>query len=124
MVAESLIPLLVAGVVLLVVMLGIGLAYYSLRRESPTPVEPIEQHSLRDLTLIELKALRPAIRADADFVTDASEFCVICLDEYSEDSELALLRCSHHFHSLCILSWLKKDPHCPNCRAQCHNKRV
>ncbi len=49
--------------------------------------------------------------------------CVVCLEAFTHDDALHLLRCSHVFHASCIGRWLtvRKDmrvkPSCPMCRA-------
>lgn len=36
------------------------------------------------------------------FTDDAEHFCVICLEEYSDNNELVLLPCDHHLHFDCL----------------------
>jgi len=45
---------------------------------------------------------------------DAS--CAICLMEYGVGDEVRFLRCGHHFHSECVVSWLVKNKSCPFCK--------
>ncbi|KAI3447637.1 hypothetical protein Pfo_004302 [Paulownia fortunei] len=42
--------------------------------------------------------------------------CVICKEEMEEGREVCELPCSHLFHWMCILRWLKKRNTCPCCR--------
>ncbi|KAG8374279.1 hypothetical protein BUALT_Bualt11G0115000 [Buddleja alternifolia] len=42
--------------------------------------------------------------------------CVICKEEMKEGREVCELPCSHLFHWMCILRWLKKRNTCPCCR--------
>lgn len=42
--------------------------------------------------------------------------CPICQDDYAEDIELLRLPCAHIFHSICIISWLRRNATCPVCR--------
>ncbi|XAR63680.1 hypothetical protein NMG60_11023706 [Bertholletia excelsa] len=42
--------------------------------------------------------------------------CCICLSPYENGSELHALPCSHHFHSACIVKWLKMNATCPLCK--------
>ncbi|CAL0308386.1 unnamed protein product [Lupinus luteus] len=42
--------------------------------------------------------------------------CCICLCSYENGEELHALPCNHHFHSTCILKWLKMNAICPLCK--------
>ncbi|XP_057759580.1 E3 ubiquitin protein ligase RIE1-like [Arachis stenosperma] len=42
--------------------------------------------------------------------------CCICLCPYEDGTELHALPCNHHFHSLCIVKWLKMNATCPLCK--------
>ncbi|XP_057482412.1 LOW QUALITY PROTEIN: E3 ubiquitin protein ligase RIE1-like [Actinidia eriantha] len=42
--------------------------------------------------------------------------CCICLSPYEDGAELHALPCNHHFHSLCIVKWLKMNATCPLCK--------
>ncbi|MQL96256.1 hypothetical protein Taro_028933 [Colocasia esculenta] len=42
--------------------------------------------------------------------------CCICLSQYEEGSELCSLPCNHHFHSGCIVKWLRINATCPLCK--------
>lgn len=42
--------------------------------------------------------------------------CCICLSAYEDGIELHTLPCSHHFHSTCIVKWLKMNATCPLCK--------
>ncbi|XP_019420358.1 PREDICTED: E3 ubiquitin protein ligase RIE1-like [Lupinus angustifolius] len=42
--------------------------------------------------------------------------CCICLCSYENGEELHALPCNHHFHSACILKWLKMNAICPLCK--------
>lgn len=48
--------------------------------------------------------------------------CAICLGEYEEGDKLRFLRCEHHFHSDCIITWLKKNKTCPFCKREIDEK--
>lgn len=39
--------------------------------------------------------------------------CIICFDEYNEESEIGILLCSHYFHHKCIEEWRKGHDICP-----------
>ncbi|XP_045831373.1 E3 ubiquitin protein ligase RIE1 [Trifolium pratense] len=42
--------------------------------------------------------------------------CCICLCTYEDGVELHTLPCNHHFHSSCIVKWLKMNATCPLCK--------
>ncbi|KAE9615756.1 putative transcription factor C2H2 family [Lupinus albus] len=42
--------------------------------------------------------------------------CCICLCSYENGEELHALPCNHHFHSTCILKWVKMKATCPLCK--------
>ncbi|KAL9166683.1 hypothetical protein ABFS82_05G046900 [Erythranthe guttata] len=42
--------------------------------------------------------------------------CCICLCAYEDGTELHALPCNHHFHSTCIVKWLKMNATCPLCK--------
>uniref|UniRef100_A0A8C0E2U8 RING-type E3 ubiquitin transferase n=1 Tax=Balaenoptera musculus TaxID=9771 RepID=A0A8C0E2U8_BALMU len=49
---------------------------------------------------------------------DALKACSICMTEYTEDSKLRILPCSHEYHIYCIDRWLSENSACPICRGQ------
>ncbi|KAL9324898.1 hypothetical protein ACSQ67_005543 [Phaseolus vulgaris] len=46
--------------------------------------------------------------------------CCICLCSYEDGAELHALPCNHHFHSSCIVKWLKMNATCPLCNTPLH----
>ncbi|KAK7320083.1 hypothetical protein RJT34_04814 [Clitoria ternatea] len=42
--------------------------------------------------------------------------CCICISSYEDGAELHSLPCNHHFHSTCIVKWLKMNATCPLCK--------
>ncbi|KAJ0974946.1 hypothetical protein J5N97_016911 [Dioscorea zingiberensis] len=42
--------------------------------------------------------------------------CCICLTSYEDGVELHALPCNHHFHSACIVKWLRINATCPLCK--------
>lgn len=42
--------------------------------------------------------------------------CCICLSSYDDGAELHALPCNHHYHSACIVKWLKMNATCPLCK--------
>ncbi|WOL06605.1 E3 ubiquitin-protein ligase [Canna indica] len=51
---------------------------------------------------------RVLLREDAE--------CCICLTSYEDGVELHALPCNHHFHSSCIVKWLRMHATCPLCK--------
>lgn len=77
-------------------------AYQRLRRES------------------HINHLRKGCKAYSDLlneeeISESSGHCVICLDEYAEDTPVMRLKCGHHFHTDCVLKWLDEKEQCPIC---------
>lgn len=46
----------------------------------------------------------------------SQETCVICLEEFVENTQVNQLRCNHIFHKECIMNWLRESGFCPICR--------
>eukprot|EP01129_Flabellula_baltica_P002798 TRINITY_DN12665_c0_g1_i1.p1 TRINITY_DN12665_c0_g1~~TRINITY_DN12665_c0_g1_i1.p1 ORF type:complete len:141 (+),score=18.08 TRINITY_DN12665_c0_g1_i1:207-629(+) len=46
----------------------------------------------------------------------AGEKCVICMGGYEMGDEVNKLECSHMFHNVCLIDWLKQTNTCPFCR--------
>lgn len=44
--------------------------------------------------------------------------CIICMEEFKENSELRKLPCDHLFHPECIDQWLLNEKNCPFCKAE------
>ncbi|KAK1308415.1 E3 ubiquitin protein ligase RIE1 [Acorus calamus] len=42
--------------------------------------------------------------------------CSICLSLYEDGVEIHALPCNHHFHSSCIIKWLRINATCPLCK--------
>jgi hypothetical protein len=55
-------------------------------------------------------------------LSECSETCSICLENYTEKTYKRTLDCSHHFHKKCIDRWFlnctEDHIHCPICRKQ------
>ena len=45
--------------------------------------------------------------------SDLKERCAICLKDFSADSVINVMKCSHFYHEECIIKWLKKTDLCP-----------
>ena len=44
--------------------------------------------------------------------------CAICKNNYTNINNISKLKCSHHFHTKCIIPWLIDNNSCPCCRKQ------
>ena len=42
--------------------------------------------------------------------------CGVCLENFSDGEEGIILKCSHSYHSNCIIPWLRLSTRCPTCR--------
>jgi hypothetical protein len=49
-------------------------------------------------------------------VNEKIEECSICLVDFQNEDDVALLNCNHLFHKACIDEWCARKPDCPNCR--------
>ncbi|GMJ02120.1 hypothetical protein HRI_003881200 [Hibiscus trionum] len=56
-------------------------------------------------------------------VDSTGKECPICLEELVVGGEAACMPCSHAFHELCIVTWLKKKKRCPCCRFDLSNMK-
>ena len=62
--------------------------------------------------------------ASTTFITteQQDDNCAICQDVIeSNQSVRCLTYCNHHFHQICIDTWLQRNVHCPSCR---HDIRI
>eukprot|EP01084_Bolivina_argentea_P071236 129541_1 len=41
--------------------------------------------------------------------------CIICLDDYTENDKIRILKCNHAFHKHCSDEWLYQNDKCPLC---------
>ncbi|XP_057801393.1 E3 ubiquitin-protein ligase SGR9, amyloplastic [Salvia miltiorrhiza] len=57
-----------------------------------------------------------AVVALPSVAVSGGEECVICKEEMKEGRDVCELPCTHLFHWICILRWLKKRNTCPCCR--------
>eukprot|EP00892_Ulva_mutabilis_P002953 jgi/Ulvmu1/12659/UM094_0015.1 len=44
------------------------------------------------------------------------EPCAICLGDYEEDEDAAVLPCGHMFHAPCVHEWFQRSRECPLCK--------
>lgn len=68
----------------------------------------------------QIKHLRRGCKAYSDLldeeeISEASGHCVICLDEYADETPVMRLKCGHHYHTDCFLKWLDEKDQCPIC---------
>ena len=47
---------------------------------------------------------------------DADVSCAICQEAFSTENPAKQLKCTHIFHSNCIVPWLRQKTSCPVCR--------
>lgn len=52
-----------------------------------------------------------------DIQEQEKEKCVICLEEYKDQSKVGRLACRHDFHLRCVKVWLQIKNACPICKA-------
>ena len=70
------------------------------------------------LTESEKTFLKPFILNPENSSEFNNQDCSICIEQILEnDTVMVLPGCKHSFHSLCIFSWLERNPFCPNCKA-------
>ncbi|XP_036317672.1 RING-H2 finger protein ATL51-like, partial [Rhagoletis pomonella] len=48
--------------------------------------------------------------------------CTRCRNEFFEGDDNLKTACSHQFHRICLLDWLKHSSTCPQCRARCNSR--
>ncbi|TEA14375.1 putative RING finger protein [Colletotrichum sidae] len=54
---------------------------------------------------------------------DEKTECTICIDEFKEGDDVAVLPCKHWFHDQCVVMWLKEHNTCPICRTPIEESR-
>ncbi|KAL4227807.1 hypothetical protein ACF0H5_013244 [Mactra antiquata] len=42
--------------------------------------------------------------------------CSVCMEDFNKDEEVKKMPCEHHYHTDCIVPWLKMHGTCPVCR--------
>ncbi|WP_373691039.1 RING finger domain-containing protein [Endozoicomonas sp. ONNA2] len=42
--------------------------------------------------------------------------CAICVSEFAGKKKVSVTKCAHHFHTSCLVTWLKHGDVCPVCR--------
>jgi len=69
-----------------------------------------------------IKSTTTSKKFHSGLVPEEDASCAICLCDYENGDELRFLRCEHHFHSKCIIQWLKKNKNCPFCKKDIDQK--
>lgn len=58
----------------------------------------------------------PALLEQGAITENTSEKCLVCLEDWQDDSECRILSCKHVFHASCIDHWLEHSSNtCPLC---------
>jgi len=70
----------------------------------------------RQLSEEEISCLPTVSAAEAE---RHQQSCSICLEAYEKQEVLYSLHCGHHFHTNCLVRWLRRSGVCPLCRSQC-----
>ncbi|KAG1327706.1 E3 ubiquitin protein ligase RIE1 [Cocos nucifera] len=83
---------------------------FRFRRASQLKNFDLEKEQAVAVTITELDSI-----ADLALPPEDSE-CCICLSQYEDGAELHSLPCNHHFHSGCIVKWLRINATCPLCK--------
>ena len=52
----------------------------------------------------------------AQYTSDVTGECAVCLNDFDESNELIKLNCDHIFHLECIANWNRIQSTCPSCR--------
>jgi hypothetical protein len=53
----------------------------------------------------------------------SKEICVICQEDYKEDSECSKLYCGHKYHKHCISEWITHKKTCPLCNTRLQKRK-
>lgn len=59
------------------------------------------------------RPLKLGANEEEDGLAKFDPTCIICLSDFSMDDEIAVLPCSHAFHTECIGKWLSRSRRCP-----------
>lgn len=97
--------------VLLVLSLGMVLAYYFTRFQSLQTQDDQERRACK----IALKALNHVKVMMIKEVEEEKE-CMVCLEMMKKGEEIRHLPCDHKFHQHCIDTWLLNKRKCPLCK--------
>ncbi|KAJ0462059.1 putative transcription factor C2H2 family [Helianthus annuus] len=79
-------------------------------------VENVEQPGVRECRMIPMGTNGHDYSTPLAVLTEYAE-CSICLCRYEDGEQLHLLLCGHHFHSTCIVKWLRLKATCPICKS-------
>ncbi|MFS7960044.1 putative transcription factor C2H2 family [Helianthus anomalus] len=78
-------------------------------------VENMEQPGVREFSMISMGTNGQDYFTELVLTKYAG--CSICLCHYEDGEQLHLLLCCHHFHSTCIVKWLRLKATCPVCKS-------
>jgi hypothetical protein len=73
-----------------------------------TPKQTATREEIEKSELRVVKASELSTSAEGEVMENCVEKCLICLDDYEEDSEVRILGCRHAFHRDCVDYWLEK----------------
>jgi len=80
--------------------------------QPPPPVDFVNERTESTQAAQTLPSVAPLIKK----LRRLDHRCTVCMDAFEEPDELVVLRCSHYFHSLCAVGWLKDHNSCPFCK--------
>lgn len=85
----------------------------AMQNKRPTAsANDIERSGLKKVRGSEL----PALLEQGAITENTAEKCLVCLEEWQDDSECRILSCKHVFHASCIDHWLEHSSNtCPLC---------
>lgn len=78
--------------------------------------ERVGRRRPKGISLSKIKKLTTVKKFETDLIPQEDANCAICLSDYEVGEEIRYLPCAHHFHSECILPWLKTNNSCPFCK--------
>lgn len=112
------------------VFVGLGILYAIWRSEHgqdlvPPPIAQVELPPLQDEEAAAAAAMAAATamaKGRSSLFTleeggDVTERCTLCLVEYQEGEDLAIMECGHRYHRACLIKWFHNKANCPLCRA-------
>lgn len=64
----------------------------------------------------ELKTIKYADFKETDNPYIDNDTCVICFDDYENETIISILQCNHFYCDVCINKWFENNNTCPVCR--------
>jgi len=71
-----------------------------------------------------IKLKHSKFAAVADKISPEDAICAICLSEYGPTEDIRFLPCKHHFHSICVDTWLFSNKVCPFCKQEIITSKI